>query len=126
MRASLAIFIILICAPLFAVSEVEEAAFRNAMLAQPLLGAANACNAPARTPTADDIFYVAGIRIVSLIPQAGNATSDLSNASALWSWSADFPQEARFSIREDGRCPAGEIRYYAPSAPSLSGAISYR
>ncbi|MCX6771978.1 MAG: hypothetical protein NTX79_08075 [Candidatus Micrarchaeota archaeon] len=124
---SMALFasLLLFCAPLFAVAEVEQASCRNIALAPSLLGARNACNAPSRAPSSGDIFSVADIRIVSLAPQVGNATSDLSNASAIWSWSADFPQEARFPIKEDARCPDGEIRYFAPSSPSLSGALSY-
>ena len=125
MRTALLLFTLVLCAPLFAATDVEQATSHNLALAPSLLGAKNACNAPARLPSGDDIFFVADARIVSLIPQVGNATSDLSNASVLWSWSASFPQEARFSIREDERCPAGEIRYSAPSSPSLSGTLSY-
>ena len=117
--------LLLLCAPLFAVAEIEQASSSNMALAPLLLGAKNACNAPSRMPSGDDIFSVADARIVSLVPQVGNATSDLSNASVLWSWSADFPAEAGFSIKEDERCPAGEIRYYAPSFPSLFGTLSY-
>ena len=124
MKTALFISLILLCAPLSAVSEVEWASSRNIALAPFLLGAKNACDAPSRLPSEDDIFSVADARIVSLIPQAGNATSDLSNASILWSWSAAFPNEVRFSIREEARCPAGEIRYFAPSTPSLSGTVS--
>jgi len=125
MKIAFFISLLLLCAPIFAVADVGQASFHNIAIASSLLGAKNACNAPLHLPSSDDIFFVADVRIVSLIPQVGNATSDLSNASVLWSWSADFPQEARFSIREEERCPAGEIRYSAPSNPSLSGAISY-
>jgi|GEM_PF-1164843 len=125
MRTSLLLFILVLFAPLFSVAEVEQASSQNIALAPSLLGAENACGAPSQLPSADDIFSVADARIVSLIPQVGNATSDLANASVLWSWSATFPQEARFSIRDDERCPAGEIRYFSPSSPSLSGALSY-
>ncbi|MFA6907890.1 MAG: hypothetical protein WC263_03610 [Candidatus Micrarchaeia archaeon] len=125
MRLAPFIPLILLCAPLFAAAEVDQASSRNAALAPFLLGAANACGAPPRAPTADSPFSVADARVVSLIPQAGNATTDLANTSALWSWSASFPPEARFSIREDERCPAGEIRYFSPSPPSLSGTLSY-
>ena len=125
MKSALLISFILLCAPLTAVAEVEHASAQNTALAHSLLGAKNACNAPARVPSADDIFSVADARIISLIPQVGNATSDLANASVLWAWLAEFPQEARFSIRDDERCPAGEIRYFAPAAPTLSGTLSY-
>ena len=119
------LFILVLFAPLFAVAEVETASSQNIALAPSLLGAENACSAPSQLPSADDIFSVADARIVSLIPQVGNATSDLANASILWSWSATFPQEARFSIRDEARCPAGEIRFFSPSSPTLSGALSY-
>ena len=125
MKTSLFVSLFLLCAPLFAAAAVEQASSQNIALAHPLLGAKNACSVPARVPTDGDIFSVADARIVSLIPQVGNTTSDISNASALWSWSATFPEEARFSIREDERCPAGEIRYSVPSSPSLSGTLSY-
>ena len=119
------ISISLLCASLFAATEVEQASSYNMALAHSLLAAKNACNAPTRLPSFDDIFFLADARIVSFIPQVGNTTSDLSFASVLWSWSSDFPSAARFSIREDERCPAGEIRYSTPSNPSLSGALSY-
>ena len=125
MKTALFALLLLLCAPAFAATEAEQASYFNIALAPSLLGAANACGAPSRLPTEDDIFSVADARIVSVIPQIGNATSDLSNASVAWSWSADFPQEARFSIRDDVRCPAGEIRYSMPSSPALSGALSY-
>jgi hypothetical protein len=126
MRTALLLFILVLFAPLFAVGEVERASSQNIALAPSLLGAKNACNASSRLPSEDDIFSAADARIVSLIPQVGNTTSDLSDAAVLWSWSADFPNEARFSIRDDERCPAGEIRYFSPSSPSLSGALSYQ
>ena len=125
MRMALFLSLALLCVPIFAVLEVEQAASFNIAIAHSLLGAKNACGAHLRVPTEDDIFSVADARIVNLIPQVGNATSDLSNASALWSWSADFPKDARFSIRGDVRCPAGEILYFAPSHQSLSGTLSY-
>ncbi|MFA5929893.1 MAG: hypothetical protein WC861_03340 [Candidatus Micrarchaeia archaeon] len=118
--------LLLLCAPIFAAAAVGQASSQNIALAPSLLGAANACGAPERLPSAGDIFSVADARIVSLVPQVSNATTDLQNASAIWSWSASFPPSARFSIRDDMRCPAGEIRYFAPSSPSLSGELSYR
>jgi len=105
---------------------VEQASAYNLALAPSLLGAQNACNAPVRTPSEESIFSVADARIVAVVPQVGNTTSDLANASLLWSWSASCPLQARFSIREDGRCPAGEIIYFSPSAPSFSGELSYK
>ncbi|MFA6328626.1 MAG: hypothetical protein WCY41_04220 [Candidatus Micrarchaeia archaeon] len=124
-KPSMPVFLLLFCPLLFSATAVEQASSRNIALAPSLLGAKNACNAPSGLPTRDDIFFVADARVVSLVPQVGNTTSDLSNASALWSWSASFPQEARFSIHDEERCPAGEIRYFAPSSPSISGALSY-
>jgi len=109
-----------------AAPDVERASLHNLALAPFLLGAQNACNAPVRMPTESDIFSVADARVVSLVPQAGNTTSDLANASVIWSWSASFPAQARFSIREDERCPAGAISYNSPSSPSFSGALAYR
>ena len=117
--------ILLLCAQAFAAMEVEQSSSYNLALAPSLLGAPNSCGAPVRAPAEGDIFSVADARIVSLVPQAGNATSDLSNVSALWSWSADFPSVASFSFRDENRCPAGEIRYFAPSRPSLSGRLAY-
>ena len=125
MRMAFLLFIIVLFAPLFSVAEMGQASSQNTALAPSLLGAENACSAPSRLPSEDDIFSVADARIVSLIPQVGNTTSDLANASILWSWSAAFPSEARFSIRDEARCPAGEIRYFSPSSPTLSGALSY-
>jgi len=125
MRTAIFVPLFLLCASLSAATEVEMASDHNTALAPSLLGAKNACNAPSRAPTNDDIFSVADARIVSLIPQVGNATADLPNASVVWSWSADFPKEARFPILDDDRCPEGEIRYFAPSAPSLAGELSY-
>jgi hypothetical protein len=125
MRLVQAAFIILLCSCLSCVPDVETAYSHNLALAPSLIGAKNACHAQERTPSDGDLFVVADARIVSILPQAGNVTSDLSNASILWSYSASFPPQARFSIGQDARCPAGEIRYFSPSPISFSGTLSY-
>lgn len=126
MRFAKAALLIFLCSCSSAVPSVEQAGAYNLALAPLLLGAQNACNAPVRTPSEENIFSVADARIVALVPQVGNTTSDLANASLIWGWSASFPQQARFPVREDERCPAGEIIYFSPSAPSFSGELSYR
>ena len=117
--------LIFLCSCAYATAEVEDASSFNLALAPSLLGAKNACNAPARAISADDIFSVAEARIVSLVPQVGNVTSDLTNSSLLWSWSAGFANETNFSVRQDPRCPDGAIRYFSPSSPLFSGRLSY-
>ncbi|VVC00744.1 Uncharacterised protein [uncultured archaeon] len=120
-----AFLLALSCTPLFAVEEIDSAAFFNANLAPSLLGAANACGAPGREASMDDPFSVSDARIVALIPQAGNVSSDLSNASLLWSWSASYPQEAVFALSPNGNCRAGEYRVSGPSKAEFMGALRY-
>ena len=118
-------FIAVLCSCAWAVLEVEQASMHNLALAPLLLGAENACGAQTRVPTQENIFSVADARIVSIVPSVCNTTSDLANASLLWSWSASFPSEAVFPVPSDPRCLEGEIRYFAPSQPSFSGELSY-
>jgi hypothetical protein len=126
MRIVQSALFIIICSCASCVMEVETATLHNLGLAPSIIGAKNACHSQQLTPTQSDLFEVADARIVTILPQVGNTTSDMSNASLLWSYSASFPKQARFSIRHDPRCPAGEIRYFSPSAPSFSGVLSYR
>lgn len=125
MRLALFATIAVLCSGAWAVLEVEQASAHNLALAQPLLGAKNACSAHERAFNDADIFTVADARIASIIPSTGNTTSNLANPSLLWSWSASFPPEANFPVPSDPHCPPGTIRYFSPSQPSFSGGLSY-
>ena len=112
---------------LHAVALVEEAAADNTALAPLLLGAQNACNVPERQATADDIFSVAGIRAVAVVPEVDGITSDAAAPGLLWSWSAAFPKEAAFALPSDGGCPQGNLEYYTPSGVALEdGLLRYK
>ena len=118
-----AILLCLFCGMLSAVFEADEASAHNLAIAGGLLGAKNACGAAERQPTEENIFQVASIDAVALIPQIDNATSDLSSPSLLWSWSAAFPQEASFQIPGSDDCPDGELALYLPTGATLKWAI---
>lgn len=110
------------CGILGAVSEADEATGYNLAIAGQLLGTENACGAQERLPTENDVFQVASIDAVALIPQIDNATSDLSSPSLLWSWSAAFPQDVSFQIPGSDDCPDGELALYLPTDATLKEA----
>jgi len=122
MKSASAFLCLALLALAFASPETKDAALYNAKLADSLLGAENACGAVPREPSLDDIFEVGEIRIVSLLPQVGNSTSDLANASLLWGYSAKAPSSASFELAND-RCPPGKIQLYSPSGIELRGAL---
>ncbi len=102
-----------------AVFEIENASGYNFAIADSLLGADNPCGLERRAATADDIFSVADIAAVSIVPSVGNVTSDLSSPKLLWSWFASFPQSATFPIHSDGSCPEGTLELYNPAWKNL-------
>ena len=114
------------CQLAFCVAEVEQASSYNAALAPSLLGAANPCQEQGAATTQDDMLALAGIRIVSAVPQVGNVTSDRAEPKILWSWFATFPQSAAFSSPSADGCPDSVLELYSPSGPFLSDAkLSY-
>ena len=114
------------CQLALCVPEVEMAASYNEALAPSLLGAANPCWEQATNATADDMLELAGMRIVSAIPQVGNVTSDDAAPKLLWSWFASFPQSATFASPSSNGCPGTALELYAPSGPYLGNAkLSY-
>ncbi len=98
------------------VSQIEEASGYNRNIAGSLLGGKNSCAVEGRQATAENPFEVAEARLVGLIPMANNATSDLSNATLLWSYSASFPNSVSFPIEGGGGCPQGQYLLHSPSA----------
>jgi hypothetical protein len=123
------ILLLFLCASaslLFPSQQAWEAAGHNTEISGALLGK-NACGFAAKQPTEDDAFSYAGIRAVSLVPQIGNATSDLSSPSLLWSWAADAPESAVFRLPGTTECPGGEMELFNRSSISFSeGSMSYR
>lgn len=122
MGALLAAFAVLFLASAAsAASEIESSSAHNFALAGALLGSDNACGLAERTPTADDIFSVASIAAVALLPMADNRTSDLSSPKLLWGWSAKSPRSAQFEVAPDDGCQPGRLELYAPSEKRLEG-----
>ncbi|MCX8195037.1 MAG: hypothetical protein N3G22_02950 [Candidatus Micrarchaeota archaeon] len=110
--------------PASASPKVWEAAGHNIEIAGLLLGK-NACGFEERQPTEGDMFSHAGIKIVSLIPQVDNITSDLAAPSLLWSWSADAPRQMTFPLTGTTNCPGGEVQLTRIGKVSLEGARAF-
>jgi hypothetical protein len=110
---------------LWAVHEIDEASAFNLALASSLLGAENACNASLKEATIADPFKAASMDIVSLVPQAGNITSDLSNPSLIWSWSASYPQSLSLLLSGPAACPSGSEEIYSPQAWLEDAKLAY-
>lgn len=103
--ASIALLLCL-SALVHAVQQIEDAAAFNTALAQGMLNLnENQCGFPERQPTEENIFSVAGIRAVSLMPQVDNTTSDRRNVTLLWSIAAKYPETATFSSPASQGCP---------------------
>ncbi len=115
-------FLLVLCTCSAAVLQVQEASAHNEKIASSLLGAKNACIEEKRQPSLADVFSVAQIKIVTLIPQVENVTSDQAEPKLLWSWSADFPDSATFLLDATTECPAGFIEIFSPGNASLTEA----
>ena len=122
MRSSALLIALFVLAPChYGVSQVEEASEYNRNIAGSLLGGKKSCEAEGRQATAENPFEVAEARLVGLIPMANNATSDLSNATLLWGYSASFPNSASFPLSGAFGCPQGQYYLHSPSAASFEG-----
>ena len=122
-----ALLLLLLCPLVFSVQEIIDAADYNTGLASALLGAENPCGAGERQISENDIFSVAGVRVITAMPLADNITSDLSAPEALWSWFAKFPKSATFASPSGNGCPSSVLELYAPQSPVLGNAkLSYR
>ncbi|MEM2138095.1 MAG: hypothetical protein QW568_03325 [Candidatus Anstonellaceae archaeon] len=126
MGVRVALVVLLFLPSLFAVKEIEEASEHNAGLAASLLGAENACGYEARQPSAEDVFSVADITAVAVIPQAGGITTDVPQPRLLWSYSVDYPEDAVFPVESEGGCPMGRIEIRNPINRKLeNGRLAY-
>jgi len=126
MGVRVALFVLLFLPHASAVGEVDEASAHNLGLASSLLGAENACGYEARQPSADDVFSVANVTAVAIAPQAENITSDISQPKLLWSWSADYPENAIFPVESEAGCPMGRIEISNPANLKLkNGRLAY-
>ncbi len=110
------------CCSAFAVHEVEQVSAHNIGLSESLLGAQNPCARPLRQPTWDDPSYAAGVKIIAVIPQVGNTTSDLALPKALWSWFASYPSSISLSAPSGNGCPDSRISLYARGKPHFTNA----
>ena len=104
--AALAALLLFLIAFAHAVQQVEDAAAFNSGLGKQMLSiGGNRCGFAERQPAEGDVFSVAGIRAVSLIPQADNETSDRRNVTLLWSIAAEYPDTAVFYSPASEGCP---------------------
>lgn len=101
-----------------AAPEVEEAARHNSGLAAKLLDLKNNCGFEERQPSEADVFSVAAIKTVALLPEVDNTTSDRASPSLLWSIGAQYPSSATFRFEPSEECAGHDntLEIYNPSA----------
>lgn len=123
MRNFLLSFLLFAAAFANAVPEVAEAAQYNSGMAGKLLDLQNYCGFAERQPTESDVFSVAGISAVSLIPQSNNTTSDRASPSLLWSLAAQYPESATFKSAPSAECAGHDntLEIYNPSGLRFEG-----
>jgi len=123
MRDFLPAFLLFAAAFANAVPEVAEAAQHNSGMAGKLLDLQNYCGFAERQPTEGDIFSVAGISAVSLIPQSNNTTSDRASPSLLWSLAVQYPTTAAFKSAPSAECGGHDnlFEIYNPSGLRFDG-----
>lgn len=117
-----ALLLLLLCPFAYPAQEIDDAAEYNMGLAPSLLGAKNPCGAAESRIGENDVFSVAGVRLVTVMPMANNVTSDLSSPKVLWSWFAVYPERATFATPSEDGCPAGKLEIYNPGNPALKNA----
>lgn len=130
MRFALAFALLLaFSASAYAVKEIEDASRHNAGIAGILLDLGNHCGFPLAEIADGNVFSAAGMRAVSLIPQAGNATSDRASPQLLWSIAAQYPASAAFRFPPTEMCSGHPttLEVYNPGRPRLEGGrLEYR
>ncbi|MEM4554406.1 MAG: hypothetical protein QXT25_00970 [Candidatus Anstonellaceae archaeon] len=119
------LLVAVLCGVGFCLYPIKQAEEQNLKLAESLLGAENPCMLPTKSPTPSDPFYVSGVKIVAVIPQIGNLTSDLHRPRILWSWFAQYPKYAEFEIPSQQGCPAGTLQFWAEGLPAFSDGLLY-
>jgi len=115
----------LFCCLASAVQDVDDASRHNLGIAKSLLGAQNPCGLLEREASAADPFNAAYVKVVSLVPQVGNLTSDSANVSLLYAWAAKCPPDARFSLAGNSNCPEGSLFLSQPKNLRFEGKLSY-
>ncbi|MEM4348269.1 MAG: hypothetical protein QXN37_01735 [Candidatus Anstonellaceae archaeon] len=109
----------------FCLHPIQEAEKQNLQIAETLLGAENPCMLPEKSPTPQDLSYISGVKIVAVMPQIGNLTSDLHRPKVLWSWFAHYPTYAEFEIPSSEGCPAGKLHLWAEGQPRFSDGVLF-
>lgn len=117
------LILLLLCAPVFPVAEVNDAASYNLALAPSFLGAGNSCGFPGEQISHENMLSVARVRAIAIIPSVGNITSDAASPSVVWGYFAEFPEEAEFVVQASGSCPEGSYRLHSPGAAGFSDGI---